>query len=167
MTSSIHAWIEVSGTSSVTGSRIHFAFAGPDLGGDNVFKALMAGDGRDLSVNEMKDFPSDVSSQCEEDATFRVNDEIAALGADGYCTRAKADDWVQRGISSYKRTDLVTDPDMYWPSWMGVKELEEVQRRYRLQEGTDYRPLEAVIAAMRVLDRDPDFPCRLVFWFRS
>jgi hypothetical protein len=114
----------------------------------------------------MRGFPPEVSRQCEEDASFRVSDELAPLGVGDYCTRAEADEWVRQGKSFYRGDDLVTDPDGYWHSWLVSSELEEVQRRYRQQKGESYLPLEAVIAAMRVLDKDPGHPSRLIFWFR-
>ena len=76
MSSSIHAWIEV-GFDRRDGSRSFHTFAGPNLGSDPIFKELMAGGGRGLSVYEMRGFPPEVSPRCEEDATYRVNDKLA------------------------------------------------------------------------------------------
>jgi hypothetical protein len=164
MSRSLHAWIEI-GSRRLDGSWTYFSFAGPFLGNDDALLSLMEGDGVN-SPYQMKGLPPDIAWQCLEDSTFRVSDEISELGVDSYCSRAEAEDWVRRGKSRYVRTDLVSDPDMHWDSWMDVFELEEVQRRYRMRTGAEYRPLGAVIAAMRVLDEAPSETSRLVFWFR-
>ncbi len=82
MSRCLHTWIET-GFRQPDGSWAYYSFAGPYLGNDGVFLSLMEGDGVN-SAYEMKGLPPDIAWQCLEDSTYRVSDEISALGVDGY-----------------------------------------------------------------------------------
>ena len=68
-------------------------------------------------------------------------------------------------------SDAVTNSDWHSHSWMNVRELEEVQRRYRTlckedDAGNDAE-LDAIITAMRAADGRQEGRSRLIFCFHD
>ena len=103
-------------------------------------------------VYPTRGFPGDAAYKTIELASFRVDDGLADLEVDHYCSRAEAEEWVARGISAYVHRDMVTDPDAYGHSWLNLRELREIRQVYRLVLGERHRMLDVVVAAMRALD---------------
>ncbi|WP_165074686.1 hypothetical protein [Paludisphaera rhizosphaerae] len=141
-----------------------------NLGRDYDLFALLAGvRGRDgvVPVCEPKGLPEDVSTAFLLHSSYKIDDELAALEVDGYCSREEAEQWVQEGSSLSVGETAVTNPDWHSISWLNVAELQEVQRRYRLLHDADHLKLSAVIAAMGALDNQQGGRSRLVFWFKG
>ncbi len=119
-------------------------------------------------VYEPRGLPAHISSTVSEACTYAIDDELAALEVDGYCSREDAQRWIANGNatscdSTYER---ITDPDWHSVSWLVCDELQAIDTRY--QRLTDERDpwLAAIIGAMSAFG-EQQRPSRLVFWFRG
>lgn len=168
----IHCCIEYASSWNSGGWRWDYTRFACELnvGRDYDLFALMAGvRGEEglIPVCEPKGLPEDVSTGFLLRSGYLIDDELAALEVDGYCSREEAEQWVRDGSSEHINGSAVTNPDWHSLSWLNVAELEEVQRRYRLRHGADHRELGAIIAAARALDDEQGGRSRLVFWFEG
>jgi hypothetical protein len=100
--------------------------------------------------------------------SYEVDDELADLGVDGYCSREDADLWVQKQIAEYlnESKTMVSDPDAHSASWLEQAELEEVARLYKSAAGHLHVEFAAIVGAVRALN-DVGRRGRFVFWFRG
>jgi hypothetical protein len=149
-------------------------FARVDMPRDYLLFALLAGtrgkldDGTRIDpVFPPRGLPQDITDETRTAATVRIDDDVAALEVDGYCTRAQAAEWCERGYSEYADGDTVPDPDRHSASWLTAAELSEVHRHYVQRGRQPDRTFEAVVAALGALDGDKPGSSRVVFWFRG
>jgi hypothetical protein len=126
-----------------------------DLGG---YEALYAPRG----------LPSDISSAVFEACTYAIDDELAAVDVDGYCSRAAAERWIGNGDATYcdPAGERVTDPDWHSASWLTHNELATVATRYQQLSSEHDAWLDAIIGAMGAFAAHQQ-PNRLVFWFKG
>ncbi len=77
-------------------------------------------------------------------------------------SKVTAQEWIDKGWSKKIDDNYISDPDWHTPSWLTVKEYEQVLRAR--EEIEDYGKLDqewyAILAAMKVLNN-----ARFVFWF--
>jgi hypothetical protein len=119
-------------------------------------------------VYEPRGLPSGISSTVFEACTYAINDELAALDVDGYCSREAAERWIANGAATYcdPSQERVTDPDWHSVSWVTCDELETVAIRYQQITGERDAWLDAIIGAMHAFAIHQT-PNRLIFWFKG
>ncbi len=93
-----------------------------------------------------------------------INDQLAQLGVEGYCSEEQATKWVEAGIAEKRSDSRITDPDNHSFSYLYSDELEQVYDLYHRIGELDGKVLKAIIAAMRELE-DGRARSRFVFWF--
>jgi hypothetical protein len=110
-------------------------------------------------------FPDDASQEVVWSYYLFVNDTDIHLGLWQDVTRATADEYVARGISSrhiWKDNVVISDPDTHHPSW-----LDRAEFNAAVDSATGVRErhveLQAVLAALDALPADAQ--PRVVFWF--
>lgn len=112
---------------------------------------------------EPRGIPSDLAWEACGDYHMLISDEHEG---DGWCSTAKAQEWVAAGLSKIVerngRPDKVTDPDAHSASWLTADEFEAaLNAPARWPHGDEYF---ALLAAMRDLEKRQN-DVRLVFWF--
>jgi hypothetical protein len=113
-------------------------------------------------------FPSDISTTVFEACTYVIDDELAALEVDGYCSREAAQRWINHGDATYCDSSQVrvTDPDRHSSSWLTCEELETIAMRYQQLAGERDAWIDAIIGAMHAFLAHQR-TSRLLFWFKG
>jgi len=114
-------------------------------------------DGSGVEPGVPRGFPDDASFTVKNDYELTVTDD---LEGDHYVSTKEALAWVYAGDSRVTRrrdghVARISHPDWHTPSWLTLRELEEVGRRLG-----DHVELNVVLAMMRSLPNS-----RMVFWF--
>jgi len=117
---------------------------------------------------ESRGLPPGISAAVFEACTYAIDDELAALEVDGYCSRDAAERWIGNGNAAYcdPSQECVTDPDWHSASWLTGKELEAIHKRYQQLTGERDAWLDAIIGAMHAFTKHQR-QNRLVFWFKG
>jgi hypothetical protein len=146
-------------------SKVHF-------NRDYTLFGVMAGvRNEDLVLFHPKGLPKKISWRAESEYYLFVDKDSKPgehLCDEHSCTKQRADEWIEQGLSTYKvkNTSFVTNPDWHSTSWLTTEEFAKVLNKLEyLHVHLDYPnsitpTLKATLAAMRELPN-----ARLVFWF--
>jgi hypothetical protein len=90
---------------------------------------------------------------------------------EGVVSAAKAKEWVESGRSKYCLDGkFVTEPDFHTHSWLTTTEVAEVIKIYRSTTELEFTMqtrtvMNAILGAMKGLEKTKGYSARLVFWF--
>ena len=164
----IHAHLEVVDRPAIHVARFH-------LPRNYSLFSLLAGvryDPREMQgfepVYELRGLPLHISSTVLEACTYGIDDQLAELEVDGYCSRADAERWIANGDATYcdSTHERIADPDWHSVSWLLPDELQAVHTRYQQLVGERDPWLAAIIGAMSAFG-EQQRASRLIVWFRG
>jgi hypothetical protein len=97
---------------------------------------------------------------------FEINDGLANMQVDGYCTQSEASHWIQIGLTKTIDSQRIIDPDTHSHSWLTAAELDNIIDKYETKTLSVHKPLRAIAAAVEALG-EHERGSRFVFWFRN
>jgi len=109
-------------------------------------------------VSMPKGIPEGISWQVNDDNTLFVSDESS--DCEGYCSKEKAKEWAQRGISKKVGDYRVTHPDWHSHSWLNTGEYEKALNSVSVYD-SEYKVILVVMKEFEKLGEE----ARIVFWF--
>jgi len=156
----IHGYIDYEDFKDSQGKTRYSCF-GDNLGDrDYAMFGLLAGVRRGSAIFEPRGIPENISFTVKNKFYMFVVD--GEEDGEGFVSKLTAQKWVAQGWSKQIEDKWITHPDWHTPSWLTVKEYEQVL--LAREEITDYgKPSQewyAILAAMKVLNNS-----RFVFWF--
>lgn len=158
----IHGYIEYEDWKDNEG-KPHYSSFGENLGDrDYTMFGLLAGVRRGSAIFAPRGIPENISYTVKSSFyMFVVNGET---DGERCVSKVTAQEWIDKGWSEKIDDDYISDPDWHTPSWLTVKEYEQVLRaREEIEDcGKLDQEWYAILAAMKVLNN-----ARFVFWFDS
>lgn len=156
----IHGYIEYEDWKDNNG-KPHISCFGNNLGErDYAMFGLLAGVRRGSAIFEPRGIPENISFTVR--CSFYMFMVDGESDSEGCVSKVTAQEWIDKGWVKKIDDKWITNPDWHTPSWLTVKEYEQVLRAR--EEIEDYGKLDqewyAILAAMKVLNN-----ARFVFWF--
>ena len=120
--------------------------------------------------------PDDMNYRSTESFYLYVTDnEIAVNWGEHYCLKKMAEKWVKEGCSEWvdENHTRITDPDLYFYSWLTTQELRQCfDDCFKQEDGTykpnsDYAEWLGLVSLCEGIESDGIHECRVIFAFND